>query len=97
MQQNEKVAKRLVGKVKWYSGQKAYGFISEPIAKQDYFIHYGDILSDKDFKCLFENDWVEFEPVNTPKGWKAVKARNIPTPQEELANTTASGGENDND
>ena len=95
-EQNNTVAQEgnneIIGVVKWYSGQKAYGFITALEENRDYFVHFSDIISDKDFKCLFEKDYVKFEGVKTPKGWKATKVRVIPNPQKEdlFVNSTVS-------
>lgn len=93
----EQQGNKTAGKVKWYAANKSYGFITDPINQRDYFVHYSDIISDKEFKVLFENDWVEFEPVKGAKGWKAVKVKNIPNPQGELVNAIAAGGKDDNE
>lgn len=61
------------GKVKWFSGQKGYGFITSDDGT-DVFVHYGDIEGDG-FKTLEEGDSVEFEVTQGPKGPKAANVR----------------------
>ena len=48
------------GKVKWFSGEKGYGFISSSEKEQDIYVHFSDIVM-KGFKTLDENDIVEFD------------------------------------
>lgn len=48
------------GKVKWFSSEKGYGFISTNELKEDIFVHFSEIQM-KGFKTLEENDIVEFE------------------------------------
>lgn len=48
------------GKVKWFSSEKGYGFISSSEKDQDIYVHFSDIVM-KGFKTLDENDIVEFD------------------------------------
>jgi len=47
------------GKVKWFSSEKGYGFISSSEVEKDIYVHFSD-LQMKGFKTLEENDVVEF-------------------------------------
>ena len=47
------------GKVKWFSSEKGYGFISSSETEKDIYVHFSD-LQMKGFKTLEENDVVEF-------------------------------------
>jgi len=47
------------GKVKWFSNEKGYGFISRDEG-EDLFVHYSEIQSDG-YKTLDEGVSVEFE------------------------------------
>ena len=47
------------GKVKWFSNEKGYGFISRDEG-EDLFVHYSEIQSDG-YKTLEEGVGVEFE------------------------------------
>ena len=48
------------GKVKWFSSEKGYGFISSNDIEKDIYVHFSD-LQMKGFKTLEENDVVEFD------------------------------------
>lgn len=48
------------GKVKWFSSEKGYGFISSSEKEQDIYVHFSDIVM-KGFKTLDENDIVNFD------------------------------------
>lgn len=57
------------GKVKWFSNQKGYGFIT-PENGADVFVHHSAIQGDG-YKTLNEGQEVEFEIVKGPKGDQA--------------------------
>ncbi len=57
------------GKVKWFSAEKGYGFLTGEDNK-DVFVHYSAIEMDG-FKTLEEGDEVEFEIVEDSRGPKA--------------------------
>ena len=58
-----------IGKVKWFSDAKGYGFI-EVEGRRDIFVHYSAIQKDG-FKTLAEGQEVEFEIVDGAKGPQA--------------------------
>ncbi len=62
---------RFNGKVKWFNEAKGFGFIQREDGP-DLFVHYTNILG-TGFKTLKENDDVEFEINEGPKGLQAVK------------------------
>jgi CspA family cold shock protein len=57
------------GKVKWFSNQKGYGFIT-PESGNDVFVHHSAIQGEG-YKTLEEGQEVEFEIENGPKGEQA--------------------------
>lgn len=57
------------GTVKWFNGEKGYGFIAQANG-QDLFVHYSEIQS-KGFRSLNEGDTVEFEVTDGKKGKQA--------------------------
>ena len=59
------------GKVKWFSNQKGYGFITGEDGK-DVFVHFS-ALSGEGYKTLEEGQEVEFEIEKGPKGEQATK------------------------
>ena len=59
------------GKVKWFSNQKGYGFIT-PENGVDVFVHLTAIQGDG-YKTLEEGQEVEFEVEKGPKGEQATK------------------------
>lgn len=57
------------GKVKWFSNQKGYGFITTD-SGSDVFVHHTAIQGDG-YKSLDEGQEVEFEVTKGPKGDQA--------------------------
>jgi CspA family cold shock protein len=57
------------GQVKWFNGSKGYGFISVQ-GQKDVFVHFSAIQSDG-YRTLNENDQVEFDVTQGPKGPQA--------------------------
>ncbi|MBK8137795.1 MAG: cold shock domain-containing protein [Chloroflexi bacterium] len=63
------MAERVRGTVKWFNGEKGYGFIAQANG-QDLFVHYSEIQSNG-FRSLNEGDTVEFEVTDGKKGKQA--------------------------
>ena len=61
------------GTVKWFNNEKGYGFIAVD-GGQDVFVHYSAIQSDG-YRSLDENQRVEFEVTQGPKGPQADTVR----------------------
>jgi CspA family cold shock protein len=57
------------GKVKWFSSQKGYGFITTDEGK-DVFVHFSAIQTEG-YKTLDKDQAVEFEITAGPKGDQA--------------------------
>ena len=58
------------GRVKWFNNEKGYGFI-EYKENEDIFVHYSAISQDG-YKSLTEGQYVEFNLIETPKGYQAL-------------------------
>ncbi|WP_432408662.1 cold shock domain-containing protein [Wukongibacter sp. M2B1] len=63
------------GKVKWFNGEKGYGFITAEDGN-DVFVHYSAILGDG-FKTLEEEQEVEFDVVEGEKGPQATQVTKL--------------------
>ncbi len=61
------------GTVKWFNGEKGYGFITSEEGN-DVFAHFSQIQMDG-FKTLEENEEVEFEVEDGERGPQAVNIR----------------------
>ncbi len=63
------------GTVKWFSGEKGYGFITSEDGN-DVFAHFSQITMDG-YKVLEENDQVEFEVEDGERGPQATNIQKI--------------------
>lgn len=60
---------RTKGTVKWFNGEKGYGFITQENGP-DLFVHYSEIQGNG-YRTLNEGDRVEFEITEGKKGKQA--------------------------
>jgi CspA family cold shock protein len=64
----------MIGKVKWFSAEKGYGFLEREDGG-DVFVHFSAIQAEG-FKTLNEGEKVEFEIVDGARGPQAAKSLN---------------------
>jgi CspA family cold shock protein len=64
------MAERELGVVKWFNGEKGYGFIARDNEKKDVFVHFSAINAEG-FRTLREGQRVEFEVAEGDKGPQA--------------------------
>jgi cold shock protein len=58
------------GTVKWFDDAKGFGFITPDDGSKDLFVHFSAIQA-AGFKTLKENDKVQYEVEQSPKGLRA--------------------------
>jgi len=64
------------GTVKWFNGEKGFGFIAQDDGQPDVFVHFSAIQSDG-YKSLDENAKVEYDVKQGDKGLQADNVRVI--------------------
>ncbi|MGV9861120.1 cold-shock protein [Rhodococcus koreensis] len=64
------------GIVKWFNGEKGFGFIKPDDGGADLFVHFSEIAG-SGFKTLDENQRVEFEVGQGKKGPQAQNVRPV--------------------
>ena len=64
------------GSVKWFNGEKGFGFITQDGGGPDVFVHFSAI-SGTGYRNLEEGQKVEFETNQGPKGLQAANVRAI--------------------
>lgn len=65
------------GTVKWFNGEKGYGFISPDDGTADVFVHFSALPDTGGYRTLDENQRVEFEVTQGQKGPQAATVRAI--------------------
>ena len=64
------------GTVKWFNAEKGFGFISPDDGSADVFAHFSEIQS-QGYRSLEENQKVELEVGQSPKGPQATGVRAV--------------------
>ncbi len=64
------------GTVKWFNSEKGFGFITPDGGAKDVFVHHSEI-QESGFRTLEENQRVQFEITQGPKGPQAVGVTTI--------------------
>ena len=64
------------GSVKWFNGEKGFGFIAQDGGGADVFVHFSAIAAEN-YRSLDENRRVEFDVTQGPKGPQAENVRPV--------------------
>jgi CspA family cold shock protein len=64
------------GTVKWFNGEKGFGFITQDGGGPDVFVHFSAIAGEG-FRNLEEGQKVEFDVTQGPKGLQAANVRPV--------------------
>ena len=64
------------GTVKWFNAEKGFGFIAQEGGGDDVFVHFSAIQM-QGYKALEENQKVQFEVTQGPKGTQAENVRSV--------------------
>lgn len=70
------MSERQTGTVKWFNGEKGYGFATPDDGGKDVFVHYSAIQSEG-YRTLDEGDRIEFAIEMGEKGPKAVNVTKV--------------------
>ena len=71
----KQMSDKMTGTVKWFNDAKGFGFIRQEDGP-DIFVHFTSIQADG-FRSLMENDVVEFEVTEGPKGPQAANVTKV--------------------
>ncbi|AAT89912.1 cold-shock protein [Leifsonia xyli subsp. xyli] len=61
--------------VKWFNSKKGFGFIAPDDGSTDVFVHYSEIAATGGYRNLDENQKVEYDLAQGPKGPQAANIR----------------------
>jgi cold shock protein len=64
------------GTVKWFNDAKGFGFITPDDGSKDLFVHFSAIQA-AGFKTLKENDKVQYDVEQSPKGARAANIKPV--------------------
>jgi CspA family cold shock protein len=64
------------GTVKWFNAEKGFGFIAQDSGGADVFVHHSGIATEG-YRSLDENQRVEFDVTQGPKGPQAENVRPV--------------------
>ncbi|MEZ0579772.1 cold-shock protein [Nocardioides sp. MH1] len=64
------------GTVKWFNAEKGFGFIAQDEGGPDVFVHFSAIQT-QGYKSLEDNQRVEFDVTQGPKGPQAENVRAV--------------------
>lgn len=63
------------GRVKWFSDEKGFGFITPDEGERDLFVHFSAIKGQTGRRTLNDGDPVEYEHEASEKGPRVVEVR----------------------
>ncbi len=66
------------GTVRWFNGDKGFGFITSDETGEDLFVHYSEIAGDANYRTLDEGQRVEFTQGTGDRGPQATAVRALP-------------------
>lgn len=62
----------MTGRIKNINLKKRFGFLKSDDTGKDYFFHSSEMFDESQFEDLWDGLSVEFEPVDSPKGPRAI-------------------------
>jgi cold shock protein len=71
---NRSTVKMASGVVKWFNSEKGFGFLTQDDGGPDVFVHFSAIQGGG-YKSLNENDKVQYEVTQGPKGPNAANVQ----------------------